>query len=959
MTEVLHAPPEASGTDGRPVGAALRRRGAGWSRWRVASRLAWRQVRRAKASSVLVATLVALPIAGMAAFVVYAASVMPTPEERIAAELGRMQAWIQPAGVHDAGLWQAPADPTWYGYTVADDEVMSIPEGVPLDDPTVALPTGTETVPLTQGRASVETRDGVTGLPAWAGAAWDPRFGGAYDLAEGARPDSSREAMVTPAALDRLGIRIGDTLRLSDPAQAYTVVGTLEAASLADSDAALFLPDRARDLVGGTTRWYLPELELQWADVQQLNEDGGIVALSRAVVLDPPVIERDAYGWSAPTDWWSTMWPMVLMLTVAGLFAGYVVVMLAGAAFAVAARRQQRSLAVAAGVGADRRDLSRTILLQGTSLGVVGGVVGVGAGVGLAALVMALTSDGSATQFWGFHVPSELLGAILVFAVAVGTVSAWMPARRVARTDPLQALRGARRPQRPVASRPVWGSVLLVLGVAVTLLSAFAVAAINSTNAFGYDSPMRYIPAYGIVVGPILAQFGILLSGRWLLWVSSRGLSHAGTAAKLASRDAAANASRTVPAFAAIAATVFIGVFALGQSSMQTAQTARTWFYQAPVGSIAVPFWPAPGTTTGALDRADAEEAATAAEQLVRDAGADEIAVLSRQQRMWPYASSEEVPEDLTFTLAALPEAYLLDPETGSFQSLGEDPSNPLSVIAPDALETAIGVELSASDLAAYRAGAAIVPDSRFVTDASIIVETYAAVDQFEGRVPDNIFGPHPDSPPYADPVHTERLDAIVVDAPLQPVSIAIAPRTAERLGMVLTPDRVVAAISEPLPQGERDRLQAQAEALSTGAYMLSPYVEQGPPSDATWMVPLLAGVSVLVLGASAVALGLARFERRPDDATLAAVGGTRSLRRRIGFCQGLIIAGFGTMAGALAGVLPPIGFSIQSGGAQQLSDIPWWLIASLAVALPLAIAVVNWIVPPRHPDLTRRTVIT
>jgi signal transduction histidine kinase len=35
----------------------------------------------------------------------------------------------------------------------------------------------------------------------------------------------------------------------------------------------------------------------------------------------------------------------------------------------------------------------------------------------------------------------------------------------------------------------------------------------------------------------------------------------------------------------------------------------------------------------------------------------------------------------------------------------------------------------------------------------------------------------------------------------------------------------------------------------------------------------------VLVLGASAVALGLARFERRPDDATLAAVGATRALR--------------------------------------------------------------------------------
>ena len=202
-------------------------------------------------------------------------------------------------------------------------------------------------------------------------------------------------------------------------------------------------------------------------------------------------------------------------------------------------------------------------------------------------------------------------------------------------------------------------------------------------------------------------------------------------------------------------------------------------------------------------------------------------------------------------------------------------------------------------------------------------------------------------------------MDAIVVDAPLQPVAIAVAPSTAERLGMVLVPERVVATTPAPLAWAERDRMQAQAELLSGAAFTLAPGVEEGPPSDAAWMVPLLAAVAVLVLGASAVALGLARCERRPDDATIAAVGGTRSLRRGIGFWQGLIIAGLGALAGAAVGVLAPIGFSIQSEGALQISDIPWWLIAAVVVALPLAIAVTNWLVPPRRPELTRRTAIT
>lgn len=125
--------------------------------------------------------------------------------------------------------------------------------------------------------------------------------------------------------------------------------------------------------------------------------------------------------------------------------------------------------------------------------------------------------------------------------------------------------------------------------------------------------------------------------------------------------------------------------------------------------------------------------------------------------------------------------------------------------------------------------------------------------------------------------------------------------------------------------------------------------------------MPLLALVTVTVLGASAVALGLARFERRPDDATLAAVGGSAMLRRNIAFWQGLVIAGFGTVAGAAAGVLPPLGFVLQSRATPQALDAVdiWWpTILVVVLGLPLAVAVVNWLVPPRRADLTRRTTI-
>ncbi|HEY9306371.1 MAG TPA: FtsX-like permease family protein [Microbacterium sp.] len=955
MTEVLEAAVEASV---EREAAAPRPRGGGWSRWRVATRLAGRQVRRTTLSSLLIATLVALPIAAMTAYGIFAASALGTPEDRVRAELGEMQAWITPAGVAGEGFWQAPTQPQWTGYPASDDGSWELPDGAIADDPIAALPAGTETVLLTSASARIETRDGVGLVAAWTGDAWDPRFSGAFDVVDGERPTSPSEAMVTPATLERLDVRIGGDLTLADGAGTFEIVGTLDAAILPDAAPAVFLPGTAelRGLIGGERRWYLPELALSWEGVQALNEEG-VVAYSRAVVLDPPTALREEVRGSV-LDQWASVWPIVLVISAGGLFAAYVVVMLAGAAFAVTARRQQRSLAVAASVGANRGDLSRIVLLQGTTLGALGGLTGLVLGVGTAALVVALTADGSATQYRGFHVPWPGLAAIFVFAVVVGTAAALVPARTVARTDVLRALSGARRPQKPGVARPVWGSVVLLVGVAMTIACAVAVAAVNVSDLPG-DSPLRYIPALGIVVGPILTQVGILMSGRWLLWTTSRLLSRVGLAARIASRDAAANAGRTVPAFAAIAATVFIGVFAVGQSSMQTAQNARTWYYTAPPGSLSINIWPGAGSTTGVVDLDAARSGGAAAVDVAEGAGATELAVVARQQPShWSYGSPEEVPDELTLAIALLPAQHLLDPEQDdSFTSNGQDPDNPLSVVEPDDLGTALGITLTPGQRAAYRDGAAIVADDRFVTDGEISIAAWSGGDLL-GGMPSNVWIAW-SGQRIADPAWKEQVDAIVVDAPRQPTTIAIAPATADRLGIVAVPERVIASLEAPLSTQERDRLQAQVELASGEDFTLALTVEAGPPSDAAWIVPLLSVVTVLVLGASAVALGLARFERRPDDATLAAVGGTPVLRRNIGFWQGLIIAGFGTVAGAIAGILPPIGFAIQSQGTLLLGDIPWQVLGLFCLGLPLAIALVNWLVPPRRPDLTRRTAIT
>jgi MFS family permease len=906
-------------------------------------------------SSLLILALIALPITGLAAASVFVDSMMGTPAEKADVELGRTAAWVRPGGVPGSGLWQMPSEPYWNGYAVNEDGGWTEPTGEVPADPLSALPPGTETIAVSADRVRLDTAAGVAVVSAWAGPAWDARLSGRFDVVGGRAPQNDREVMVTPATLQRTGAVVGGTITVAD--SEYTVVGTIDVASLPDAESAVVFSDAGRF---GDTTWYLPELSFDWAGVQELNEKG-MIAYSREVVLDPPSFIPDGYdGMSDPAmrDFYSRL-ALVATLAAGAVAAGYMVVMLAGAAFAVSARRQQRALAIAASVGADARDLRRVVRLQGTVLGVLGGVVGVAAGVGVAAVVQAVVDNGSATMFWGFHVPWPILAGILVFAVIVGTVSALMPARGVARTDAISALRGARRPQKVTAARPVWGSLMLIAGVAITIVSGLAAAAVAVSTDIPYDSPLRWLPVVGIIGGPILAQLGIILSGRWLLWLCSLALSKLGIAARMASRDAVANGARTVPAFAAIGATVFVGVFALAMGTMSTGQTARSWSYSAPVGTaIGTVYAGGPELLT-----AEAAQAAVAAtEEVYTTVGAATTAVVSRQQPLW-VESESDIPEDLARAVVVTPERSLLDPESSqgySWRSELADPSNNLSVIALDDLATVTGVELTEAQRAAYREGAVLVTDGSLVTDRTVEIASWTERQWQFGDAPSNIWQPWPDQD-LAEPQWSRTLDAIVVRAPLQGVQAAISPETAAELGVSTVPLAVFGAFAEPPTTEQRDRLQSLGEGLSADAYGVSVWIETGPPSADAWLVPLLAGVAVLVLGASSVALGLARFERRPDDATLAAVGGTNALRRRIGFWQGLVIAGFGTFAGAAAGILPPIGFMLQSqtgGQVLQLADVPWGLLVALAVGLPLVIAVVNWIVPPRRPELTRRSAI-
>lgn len=952
----------AAGGDPTAWDAVQRSRGP---RLRADLRLARRQLLRAWPVSLLVAALIAAPMMLVGGAIVFAASHAPTDAETLTAELGRTDTRVNIVSGPDPTLTQYLDQPSWW-------EIDRDADGMPVNDPEPLpesaipfLPAGLDPIEIGTASVTARTATGVGPMTAVIGDAGDPALTGRFSVVAGSTARGDDEAMVSPGALQRLGLEVGDTLELTDPSASFTITGVMTRAEDPDAANVLFLPGttelRALQTEPTATSWYLAEWSPTAADVAALNHQG-ITVLDRHLYVNPGSGAAPDYGGGG------AVWSMVALGAAGAAFCAYLVIMLAGAAFSVSARRQQRSLAVAASVGASRGDIFRVVVLQGTVLGVLGGAVGAAAGVGLGILFLHLLDDGSAGAYWGLHVPWWALVGVVVFAALVGTGAALIPARSASRGEVIAALRGARRPVRLQTRRPLWGTLLIVVGVGITVVAGLGLAALTAPAIPDYSSPLFTVCVIGIVGGPILLQVGVILAGHWLLTLIARALSKLGLAPRIAGRDAAANPSRVVPAFGAIAAVAFLASASLGGLAASMGSAERGWFFQAPMGSVVMTgYINGPGLTVDAWSKALESAEQDARAQL----SSTEPAAMGT---VWSATSSGTYDDqgmlgnpDESFASPRLQDFVDCATASGSQScdtaggaSFGY--AQALTAVDEDDLATTLGMQPTQAMLAAFRSGGAIVTDPRFL-DASGSVEvgtfTFGQQDDYyQGS------DTSPQGPPAPTPTETRVLPAVEAGLPAPlPWAVIVSPATADDLGVRFGGFVVVAAYDVPPPVAALDALRedAQAQWATSPVVSMYPYQENGPPDPAPWLWLILGATSVLVVGASGIALGLARVERRPDDATLAAVGGTRALRRGIAFWQAAVIAGVGALTGAVAGILPVWGVIIASQGSYSpplLSDLPWAWLALLGLGLPLAIAVVSWLVPPRHPDLTRRTAI-
>ncbi|MEU6576225.1 FtsX-like permease family protein [Streptomyces sp. NPDC046805] len=207
--------------------------------------------------------------------------------------------------------------------------------------------------------------------------------------------------------------------------------------------------------------------------------------------------------------------------------------------FSMLVAQRTREIGLMRAIGSSRGQVNRTVLAEATLLGVVGSVLGVGAGLGIAIGLMKLMSAAGmnlSTDDLTVKATTPLFGMLLGIVVTI--LAAYLPARRAGKVSPMAALRDAGTPADAKAGlvRAVIGVILTAAGGLALYAAATAHKASDGSLVLGVGVVLTLIGF--VVVGPLLASGVVRV-------ISAVLLRAFGPVGRLAERNALRNPRRT------------------------------------------------------------------------------------------------------------------------------------------------------------------------------------------------------------------------------------------------------------------------------------------------------------------------------------------------------------------------------------------------------------------------------
>lgn len=331
---------------------------------------------------------------------------------------------------------------------------------------------------------------------------------GLYEFTDGNGPTEAGQVALDKDSAEKGGYQVGDSVpvALKGPAKTYKLAGifTTENTSVAaggslvlfDTPVAqrLFLRPGVYQSVTVTAAPGVSNAELA-AAVGKVLPDYAVAQTGQQLAGE---VSGDASFVAA------------ILLAFAGV-ALFVSVFLIANTFTMLAAQRTRELALLRAVGASRRQVTRSVLIEAMVVGAVASAAGLGLGAAMAAVATSTVDLGGGKIPDGpLVVTSTTVLVAVVIGVVVTMLAAWLPARRAAKIPPVAAIGSAHLPAttRSLVLRNLFGGIVTLLGAAVVVAGA-GTGGSKGAKLVGFGAFLAVIGV--IVLIPLLSRPAIAL----------------------------------------------------------------------------------------------------------------------------------------------------------------------------------------------------------------------------------------------------------------------------------------------------------------------------------------------------------------------------------------------------------------------------------------------------------------
>ena len=434
-----------------------------------------------------------------------------------------------------------------------DESVLEIVRGVP----EVALATGTV---LDESDTKILTKEGEAvsseGAPTFGfGIDTDAEFDqfNPLNVYEGRWPEADDEVVIDAGTADKQDYVVGDTVEITtlQPKRAFELVGVAQYGtvdSLGNASFVVFTIPAAQELLERPGQFDA----ISVAAKEGVTEDELVAALEPVLPDDVQAVTATAEAQEQSDEisqFTSIFRYFLLAFAAIALFVGAFVIF---NTFSITVAQRTREFATLRTIGASRRQVLSSVILESLVIGLLASFVGLGLGVLIAEGIEALFRS------FGIELPSAdrvfaLRTVVVALAVGVGVtlLAGLFPAIRATRVPPIAAVReGSTLPPSRFAPFVPWIALVIVVASLGLLGRAMFMDELGTTDRL-----------LSIAAGVLLLFVGVAMLASRLVRplaaiVGLPARRAGGVAGRLASSNSVRNPGRT----AATAAALMIGI---------------------------------------------------------------------------------------------------------------------------------------------------------------------------------------------------------------------------------------------------------------------------------------------------------------------------------------------------------------------------------------------------------------